>query len=163
MSDSPKPANELTSTIHINSLRNVPDSSAAERSKIALSALDSNTRELLSKLSPDAAMFVVQSGASLGSRYLIDSDLTSIGRDKKSDIFFDDATVSRKHASIKRVAKKFSIVDEGSLNGTYVNALSVSHHELSTGDVVHIGKYKLTFFHAPELASSSSSQSSGGM
>ena len=162
MSESPKPTNELTSTIHINSLRNVPESSAAERAKKAYMALNQETRGLLAQLAANTAMFVVQSGASAGSRYLVDADATSIGRDKQSDIFFDDATVSRKHAVVKRSGNSFSIVDEGSLNGTYVNALSVSEHELTTGDVVHIGKYKLTFFQSqPDLAPLESETSGG--
>jgi len=148
VSESPKPTNELTSTIHINSLRNVPESSAAERAKKAYMALNQETRGLLAQLSANTAMFVVQSGASAGSRYLVDADATSIGRDKQSEIFFDDATVSRKHASIRRIGNTFQIVDEGSLNGTYVNAMSVPMADLSTGDVVNIGKYKLTFFSA---------------
>jgi pSer/pThr/pTyr-binding forkhead associated (FHA) protein len=159
VSESPKPSSELTSTIHINSLRNVPDVSAAERAKRAYSLLNQATRELLSELAENAAMFVVQTGASTGSRYLIDAELTAIGRDKKSDIFFDDATVSRKHALVKRTASGFTIADEGSLNGTYVNALSITNSKLATGDVVNIGKYKLTFFHNTLAIKS---ESSGG-
>ena len=162
MSESPKPTNELTSTIHINSLRNVPESSAAERAKKAYMALNQETRGLLAQLAANTAMFVVQSGASAGSRYLVDADATSIGRDKQNDIFFDDATVSRKHAAVKRLGNSFSIVDEGSLNGTYVNAVSISEANLTTGDVVHIGKYKLTFFQSqPDLAPLESETSGG--
>jgi len=139
---------ELTSTIHINSLRNVPDASSVERAKAALLALNEENRAMLSQLSSDKAIFVVLSGASQGARYLLDADQISIGRDKQSEIFFDDATVSRKHASIRRIGGTFQIVDEGSLNGTYVNAMSVPMADLSTGDVVNIGKYKLTFFSA---------------
>ena len=153
MSKSSKPRSsdrnaELTSTIHINSLRNVPDTSSVERAKAALLALNEENREMLSQLSSDKAIFVVLSGASQGARYLLDADQISIGRDKQSEIFFDDATVSRKHASIRRIGNTFQIVDEGSLNGTYVNAMSVPMADLSTGDVVNIGKYKLTFFSA---------------
>jgi pSer/pThr/pTyr-binding forkhead associated (FHA) protein len=159
MSESPKPTSELTSTIHINSLRNVPDSSATERAKSAYSALSAELKSLIAQLPIKSAMFVVQSGASSGSRFLVDSDLTSIGRDKQSDIFFDDATVSRKHAVIKREGSIFTIVDSGSLNGTYVNALAVNEAKLATGDVVHVGKYKLTFFAAE---GSTDSVQSGG-
>ncbi len=43
----------------------------------------------------------------------------------------------------------FYVKDAGSLNGTYVNYERVSHHKLESGDEVHIGKYRLTFYPGP--------------
>ena len=37
--------------------------------------------------------------------------------------------------------------DVGSLNGTYLNAKSVRSGELTDGDVLQIGRFKLVFFH----------------
>jgi pSer/pThr/pTyr-binding forkhead associated (FHA) protein len=39
----------------------------------------------------------------------------------------------------------FTIEDEGSLNGTYLNRRRVESAELSDGDELQIGKYRLVF------------------
>ena len=45
----------------------------------------------------------------------------SIGRSPDCDIFLDDVTVSRRHAVLVDDGGRFSIEDQGSLNGTFVN------------------------------------------
>ncbi len=60
-------------------------------------------------------------GPNAGSRFLLDSDLTTAGRHPESDIFLDDVTVSRRHAEFYRRGGQFTARDVGSLNGTYVN------------------------------------------
>ena len=64
-----------------------------------------------------------------------------------SDIFLDDVTVSRRHAEVERDGARYSIRDVGSLNGTYVNRNRVEQGELSEGDEVQVGKFKLIFVH----------------
>ena len=44
------------------------------------------------------ALLLVKRGPNAGSRFLLDSDLTTVGRHPGSDIFLDDVTVSRRHA-----------------------------------------------------------------
>ena len=85
-------------------------------------------------------------GPGKGFRFLLNEDLHAIGRDPNNDISLDDVTVSRRHAEIIRNAQKFTIRDLKSLNGTYVNARSVSDYELQQGDELQIGKYKFHFF-----------------
>ena len=68
-----------------------------------------------------AALFLVRSGPTAGARYLLDTDVTTVGRHPEADIFFDDVTVSRRHAEITRTGSSFELVDQRSLNGTYVN------------------------------------------
>ena len=92
-------------------------------------------------------LFVVNQGAKAGARYALDSDVVSLGRDPASDIFLDDITVSRRHAEVERSGARYSIRDVGSLNGTYVNRKLVDHDELSEGDEVQVGKFKLVFVH----------------
>ena len=45
--------------------------------------------------------FVVTEGPLAGSRFLLDRDISTLGRHPKSDLFFDDITVSRRHAEVK--------------------------------------------------------------
>ena len=69
----------------------------------------------------------------------------TIGRHPDAAIFLDDVTVSRNHAVVVREGDAWVIVDEGSLNGTYVNRRRGDRTVLGDGDEIQIGKYKLTF------------------
>ena len=93
-----------------------------------------------------SALLVVQRGPGAGSRYLLDQDLSTVGRHPESDIFLDDITVSRRHVEFRREATGFRVHDVGSLNGTYVNGDRVDDVELASGDEVRIGKFRLRFF-----------------
>ncbi|MBT1171981.1 FHA domain-containing protein [Bifidobacterium sp. MA2] len=102
--------------------------------------------ETISRLSPGTALLISTRGAVSGSRYLLDEDEVSVGRDPKSDILLDDSTVSRAHAVFRRTGGVFSVVDAGSLNGTYVNRQRVDQAVLKNGDEIMIGKFRLVFF-----------------
>src|SRR5690625_89227 len=91
------------------------------------------------------ALLVVKRGPNAGSRFLLDQDTTSAGRHPASDIFLDDVTVSRRHAEFRSENETFTVVDVGSLNGTYVNREPVDSAALSNGDEVQIGKFRLVF------------------
>ena len=92
------------------------------------------------------ALLVVQRGPGSGSRFLLDSDVVSAGRHPDSEIFLDDVTVSRRHAEFHRSGETFTVSDVGSLNGTYVNRDRIDQVQLTDGDEVQIGKYRLVFF-----------------
>jgi len=97
-------------------------------------------------LTPDHALLIVQHGPSAGARFLLDQDVTTVGRSVAADIFLDDVTVSREHARFLRQGTTFMVLDAGSLNRTYVNREPVAEAPLADGDEVQIGKYRLTFF-----------------
>jgi pSer/pThr/pTyr-binding forkhead associated (FHA) protein len=92
------------------------------------------------------ALLVVQRGPGSGSRFLLDADVVSAGRHPDSEIFLDDVTVSRRHAEFHRDGDTFTVSDVGSLNGTYVNRDRIDRVQLTDGDEVQIGKYRLVFF-----------------
>ncbi len=92
------------------------------------------------------ALLVVQRGPGSGSRFLLDDDVVSAGRHPDSEIFLDDVTVSRRHAEFHRSGDTFTVSDVGSLNGTYVNRDRIDRVQLTDGDEVQIGKYRLVFF-----------------
>jgi pSer/pThr/pTyr-binding forkhead associated (FHA) protein len=98
------------------------------------------------ELEPGQALLLVKHGPNAGSTFLIESDVTSAGRNPESDVFLDDVTVSRKHAEIRRQEGGFSIHDLGSMNGTYVNRERVDQTKLAAGDEVQIGRFRLVFF-----------------
>ena len=91
------------------------------------------------------ALLVVKRGPNAGSRFLLDQATTSAGRHPDSDIFLDDVTVSRRQAEFRSEGSSFTVVDVGSLNGTYVNREPVDSASLSNGDEVQIGKFRLVF------------------
>ena len=148
MNDSQAPKDpterDLTSTIHLSALRSVPKPRPLEE---IYTFLSSEEREIVSQLPKNSAMLIVIAGPNRGSRFLIDSEETSIGRDPKSDIFLDDVTVSRVHAKISRSASgDFAVYDCGSLNGSYLNAHQITDSNLAVGDEIQIGKFRLTYF-----------------
>ncbi len=103
----------------------------------------------LEALPPGSALLVVRRGPNAGSRFLLDSDVTTAGRHPESDIFLDDVTVSRRHAEFVRKNDGFLVRDVGSLNGTYLNRARIDATSLAGGDEVQIGKYRLVFLTGP--------------
>lgn len=103
----------------------------------------------IAALPSGSALLLVRSGALAGARYLLDTDVTTVGRHPEADIFFDDVTVSRRHAEITRSGTAFEIVDQRSLNGTYVNGERVDRSALQNGYELRVGKFRLNFFASP--------------
>jgi pSer/pThr/pTyr-binding forkhead associated (FHA) protein len=90
-------------------------------------------------------VLVVKKGPDAGERFALATDVVSVGRDPGSDIFLNDITVSRRHARIERATGGFTLVDVGSLNGTYVNGERVDRRLLVSEDEIQIGKFRLVF------------------
>ena len=89
-------------------------------------------------------------GRNAGARFVL-THRHVIGRAPESAIFLDDVTVSRQHAvADQAMTGVVTIQDLGSRNGTYVNGLRVEEVQLSNGDIVQIGVYKLVFDGSPE-------------
>jgi hypothetical protein len=131
---------ETTSTISLTGIEAL-DEHADEESFAAEAAAEA--------LPADAALLVVKRGPNAGSRFLLDKDVTTAGRHPESDIFLDDVTVSRRHASFERDGELFVVRDVGSLNGTYLNRERIDEATLASGDEVQIGKFRLVFLTSP--------------
>lgn len=80
-----------------------------------------------------------------GTSYEIRRKKTTIGRLSSNDIIVDDHLASRQHAQIIYDGKSFFIVDNLSLNGTYVNGIRVDEAKLTDGDEIQIGGEKFRF------------------
>jgi hypothetical protein len=93
----------------------------------------------------DQPLLVVIRGSNAGSRYALDQPVTTVGRDPGSTVFLDDVTVSRHHAEVRHEGARFVLADVGSLNGTYANGERIETHELTEGDQLQVGKYRLVF------------------
>ena len=95
------------------------------------------------------AVLVVAKGPVVGQRFLLDKSEVTLGRDPASDIFLDDITVSRKHAKIEINLPEVTLMDVGSLNGTYVNSVRIEKTNLKNSDELQVGKFKLIYL-APQ-------------
>jgi len=93
----------------------------------------------------DGPLLVVRKGPEVGERFYLDRPLLTIGRDPGADIFLNDITVSRAHAAFSVSGGEVTVEDAGSLNGVYVNGVSVDRTVLRTGDQVQIGRFQMVF------------------
>ena len=138
--------NELTTTLHLG-VREVSNSPAnyLEEQLALLSVQDRAVVSEIQNSNGEKAMVLIARGSHKGSRFLITAEGASIGRSADSAIFLDDVTVSRTHATVLKNGKEFVLKDAGSLNGTYINNVSISEHTLVSGDEFQIGKFHLLF------------------
>ncbi len=64
-----------------------------------------------------------------------------IGRDVKSNLYLDATGISPDHASIVFSNETYTLKDNGSTSGTFVNGVRVSEHSLAHDDVIQFGPY----------------------
>lgn len=112
----------------------------------SLAELTPEEREAIEALPSGAALLIVRRGPSLGSRFLLDHDVSVAGRHPHCEIFLDDVTVSRRHCEFSRSPRGFEMRDLGSLNGTFVEQQRRESALLEDGDEVLVGKYHLSFY-----------------
>ena len=116
-----------------------------------VAALDNDVtaeeHDAIAALPSGSALLVVRRGPNVGARFLLDADLTTVGRHPEADIFLDDVTVSRRHAEFLRSGRSFEVKDLGSLNGTYLDGNRIDGTaRLLDGAEVQVGKFRLTFY-----------------
>jgi pSer/pThr/pTyr-binding forkhead associated (FHA) protein len=112
----------------------------------AMSPRSGEEQAAINALPSGSALLVVRRGPNVGARFLLDADVTTVGRHPSADIFLDDVTVSRRHAQFLRHGTAFEVKDLGSLNGTFFDGVRIETALLSDGAEVQIGKFRLTFY-----------------
>lgn len=108
--------------------------------------LSAEEQEAIDALPSGSALLLVRRGPGLGSRFLLDQEVSVAGRHPNSDIFLDDVTVSRRHSEFRRTPEGFVMRDLGSLNGTFVEGERHDAVALEDGNEILVGKFHLTFF-----------------
>jgi len=137
--------------------KNTPDSVSTDTTMTfsqefaaQMASIDANVtaeeQEAIAALPSGSALLVVRRGPNAGARFLLDADVTTVGRHPNADIFLDDVTVSRRHAQFLRHSTAFEVKDLGSLNGTYFDGVRIETALLSDGAEVQVGKFRLTFY-----------------
>lgn len=80
------------------------------------------------------------SGPSTGAVFPIRKHTVSIGRDLSNDLVIESAEVSRFHAELQTSNWNVVLVDQRSMNGTFVNGLPVTGSEvIESGDQIMFG------------------------
>ena len=80
-----------------------------------------------------------------GDRVVLGEQTLAIGRMPECNIVLADPNVSRRHAEIRPKGVGYVVVDLGSTNGTRVNGVRVTEHELADGDEIALGNTKIRF------------------
>jgi pSer/pThr/pTyr-binding forkhead associated (FHA) protein len=140
--DRPAPAPGVTDTAMLTPISAEPETERIDTGD----QLSLEDEAAVGALPAGSALLIVQRGPNAGSRFLLDVDVVTAGRHPDSDIFLDDVTVSRRHAEFRRDPAGVKVRDVGSLNGTYVNRDRIDEVQLSNGDEVQIGKYRLVYY-----------------
>lgn len=94
-------------------------------------------------------------------RIVTEKKRLSIGRTRDNDIVLENRGVSRKHAMIEFNDNAAVVIDNESLNGTFVNNRKITEEVLRDDDIITIGKYSL-IYHARATDRPNDSQSYDG-
>src|ERR1035438_8094880 len=77
---------------------------------------------------------------------VLDRAATSIGRSPGQDVVLREPAVSRRHAAIERDGDNYTVVDQKSTHGTFLNGMRVERAVLAPGDQLQMGS-----LHGPKL------------
>jgi signal transduction histidine kinase len=77
--------------------------------------------------------------------YFLKPRTVTLGRARHNDLYLTEPSISKVHARIAYEAGRFTIEDQKSLHGVYVNAAKVQKTELAPGAQVQLGNVTLKF------------------
>jgi len=86
---------------------------------------------------------VVRSAAGEAPSLTFDGARVVLGRSSGCDVRLPDPSVSQRHASIRAQGAEYTILDEGSTNGTWVGGVKLGPHTprvVKAGDLVRLGR-----------------------
>jgi pSer/pThr/pTyr-binding forkhead associated (FHA) protein len=78
-------------------------------------------------------------------RVVTEKKRISIGRTQDNDIVLDNKGVSRRHAVLEFDGDSALVMDNESLNGTFVNSRKITEEVLKDNDQITIGKFDLVY------------------
>ena len=95
---------------------------------------------------PDQGKIQITRGPLADCTFFIKQQITTIGSNVDNNVYFNDKTVSRKHAAIKMdEGKRYELRDFGSSNGTFINNEKVERKFLRDGDLIRFGTVETVF------------------
>jgi tetratricopeptide (TPR) repeat protein len=88
---------------------------------------------------------VVVKGPKQGAEFTLGAGETTIGRNADNTVVIPDISVSRRHVVLVKEGPTWTLLDQGSGNGTLMNGEKVDQYPLQDGDVFCIGDTELQF------------------
>ena len=102
----------------------------------------------------EAACLVQIYGPTIGKKFILAGEETTIGRGEGCEIVLELDNVSRRHCTVIHKREGTSLKDLGSTNGTYLNNKEVREETpLRTGDLIKVGSSIFKFLEGGELGS----------
>ena len=84
---------------------------------------------------------IVIRGTDEGKQFDLTGPILGAGRDATNQVRLHDTEVSRRHAEFRQLEDgRYTLVDVGSANGTFVNNLPIKDVPLQSGDQIQIGQ-----------------------
>jgi hypothetical protein len=106
---------------------------------------DDNLLRLARSMDGARGLLAIKRGPNEGATFVLDRDVTTLGRSPQVDITLSDKFVSNRHALIYRQGAEFFIKDLGSLNGIFINGRRIEESLLDTEDEFVIGGCRIVF------------------
>ncbi|MCP4582583.1 MAG: FHA domain-containing protein [candidate division Zixibacteria bacterium] len=78
-------------------------------------------------------------------KFITEKRRVTVGRTPDNDIVLENRAISRRHAIIEFSEDQTIIMDNESLNGTFVNSRKINEEVLKNDDIITIGKYSLVY------------------
>jgi pSer/pThr/pTyr-binding forkhead associated (FHA) protein len=94
---------------------------------------------------PENVTLEITKGDDIGTVFTIDKKSVTIGRQDECDLQLSDKHISNKHCQIVFRGGHFSLIDLGSLNKTKVNEKVIVQKNLTSNDIIGIGKTEIKF------------------
>ncbi|MBE0688796.1 MAG: DUF3662 domain-containing protein [Anaerolineae bacterium] len=81
---------------------------------------------------------------------MLTADVLNIGRSRDNNVVLNDPYVSRHHAQLRMRFGTFTLFDNDSQGGVFVNNVRIREHRLQPGDVIVIGRTRLLYIEDTE-------------
>jgi pSer/pThr/pTyr-binding forkhead associated (FHA) protein len=69
----------------------------------------------------------------------VKGDMALVGREPGCDVLVSDGSVSRKHARLEKRGSGWTVVDQGSANGTFLDSQRVAEAAIKSGQEIRFG------------------------
>ncbi len=80
-----------------------------------------------------------------GQKYELSKNEMTIGRNPSNDICIEDPLVSGQHARLTKSGSGWTLTDQNSTNGTFVNGKKISEQQIFSGDTIKFDQVEFSF------------------
>ncbi|MCA9902922.1 MAG: DUF3662 domain-containing protein [Anaerolineae bacterium] len=86
---------------------------------------------------------------------VLEADVLNLGRSRDNDIMLNDPYVSRHHAQLRLRFGTYTLFDNDSQGGVFINDVRVREHRLQPGDVILMGRTRMLYIEDTESSGNS--------